>query len=148
MVRRRIGVDRPDERLLDAPARVGLGLEEVVQPLVTQALDLAGRERRLEEDLGDEVQGGPETRRRDVHPDRHRVPAGLRVKRGAEPLAGLGELDGVAARRALGQGATRQDRRPALVGGFLGGAADDDHRRGHERPPGQVDDDDRQPVRE
>ena len=34
------GVDRPDEGLFDAPARIGLGLQQVVEPLVAEPVDL------------------------------------------------------------------------------------------------------------
>ncbi len=41
VVGRRRRVDRADERLVGPPARIGLGLEQVVEPLVAQPLDLA-----------------------------------------------------------------------------------------------------------
>ena len=109
----RVGrVDRADERLVDSAPRIGLDLEEVVQALVAQPFDLGFREGRVEQDLGDEVQGRFEPGGRHVDPDGQRVPAGVGVERGPEPFARLDQGDRVVALRALGQGAGRQHGRP------------------------------------
>ena len=121
-VRARRRVDRGDERLLGAAARVGLRLEEVGQPLVAQAVDLALRERRAAHDLREQLERGREAARRHVEPGGGRVPAGLGVQRGAEALGGLGERDGVADLGALGQAACGEDRRAAEVVGLVGRA--------------------------
>src|SRR5439155_17332968 len=57
VVRRPAAVDRRGEGLIRSPAGVGLGLEEVVQPLVAKAVDLGLGERRPQDDLGEKLQG-------------------------------------------------------------------------------------------
>ena len=122
VVRARGRVDRADVRLVGAPARVGLRLDDVGQALVAEAVDLRFRERGPADDLGQQLQRGTEPRGRDVHARRRRVPAGLGVERRAEALGGLGQLDRVAQLRALGQAAGREHRRAGLPGGLVGGA--------------------------
>ncbi len=148
MVRRGVGVDRPDECLLDTSARVGLGLEDVVESFIADAFDLGDRETRLEEDLGDKIERGAEAGSRHVDRDRQGVPPGVRMERCAESFARFDQFDGVTACGALGQRPAGQHRRAGLVGGLLGGAAGHDQRGGDERAPRQVHDDDRQAVRE
>ena len=124
---RRLGrVDRPDERLLDAAARVGLGLEEVVQALVAQALDLGDRE-------GRSAAAGPRPRARGrrqpvgrhVDADGQRIPAGIGVERGAEPLGGFDEGDRVVALRSPRSGPGRPGPWPRPRSAARRPAADD-----------------------
>ena len=143
-------VDRADERLVDAPARIGLGLEEVVQPLVAQPLDLGLGEGRVEEDLGDQLEGrlraGPPARRR--RRSEASQPASA-WSEAPEPLGRLDQGDRVVALGALGQGPGGQDGRPGL-----GRPAPRPRRRAATSDadtsgrPGQVGDQDRQPVGE
>ena len=104
-------VDRADVGLVGPSPRVGLGLEQVVEPLVAQTLDVRGREGRALEDLGQQLEGRPEARGGHVDPDARRVPAGLGVERCAEPLGRLGQGDRVVALGALGQGPGGEDGR-------------------------------------
>ena len=146
VVGRRRSVDRADERLVGAATRVGLGLQEVVEPLVAQPLDLVLGERRAEHDLGEQLEGGTESGGGHVDPDARGVPAGLGMDGGPEPLGGLREGDRVVALRALGQGAGREHGRPGDLARFVGGTERDDDRRADQRPAGQVGDEDRQAV--
>ena len=70
------------------------------------------------------------------------------MERRPEPLGRLDQRDRVVPLGPLGQGARGEDRRAGLVGGLLDDAAGHDQRGGDERPSGQVDDDDRQAVRQ
>ena len=132
VIGRRRRVDGLDVRLVGAPARVGLRLEQVVEPLVTKALDLVRREGGVEQDLGKELQGGLEARGRHVQAHARRVPAGLGMERGAEPFRGLGQAERVVALRALGQGAGGEDGRAGQGVRFVGGT-DGQHDRGRDR---------------
>ena len=80
-VRRARRVDRRGERLVGAAARIGLGLEQVVEPLVAEALDLGLGERRVEGDLGEELERRLEAGGRHVDADRSSRPS--RPRRGA-----------------------------------------------------------------
>ena len=141
-------VDRLDEGVVGAAARVGLRLEQVVHALVAEAIDLRRGERRLLRDLGGERERGREPLGRHLDADRQAVPAGLGVERRAEPLRGLGQRDRVVLRGALGQGPGHEGRDSGLLRGLVDRAAREDQRGGHERPPGQVDRDQPEPVRE
>ena len=69
--------------------------------------------------------------------------------RRAEPLGGLDQGDRVVALGALGQGPGGEDRRPAVgVGGSSTAPLRRTSGRRHERPAGQVGDEDRQAVAE
>ncbi len=104
------------------------------------------RECRLGEDLGHQVEGRREAFDGDLDPDRHRVPACLRMERGAEALGGLHELDRRAALRALGKRPGHQRRDAGLRLVLVGGAARQDEGRRDELPTRQVDLDDAKPV--
>ena len=132
------GVDRPDERFLDPSPRIRLGLQQVVQPFVAQALDLGLREGRLEEDLRDQLERRLETAGGDVDADRQCVPAGLGVERRAEALGGLRQGDRVVPFGALGQRPGGEDHGTGLTGRLLDRSAGQDQRRRDERSPGQV----------
>ena len=129
-------VDGRDVRLVGATARVRLRLEQVREALVAQALHLGDRERRPAHDLGQQLHGGLEAGGRDVEPGGGRVPARLGVERRAETLGRLGQGDGVAELRALGQGAGGEDRRPADRGGLVHGAGAQGEGRRHQGAPG------------
>jgi hypothetical protein len=146
VVRRRGLVDRRGERLVRAAARIGAGLEQVVEALVAEALDLRLGERRVEGDLREELERGLETRRRNVDADARRVPAGVGVERRAEPLRGLDEGDGVEAGRALVIARAARTVAPGVGRRLVGRAVSQDERRRHERSPGQVGDDDADPI--
>ena len=92
------------DRLGNTPRRRGgagrPGLEQVVQPLVAEALDLRLGERRVEGDLGEQLERRLEAGGRDVDADARRVPAGVGVERRAEALRGLDEGDRVVAARS------------------------------------------------
>jgi len=141
-------VDGPDEGFLDASPWVGPGLEQVVQTLVAKTLDLGLREGRGQQDLGDQLERRSEPGGGHVHVDAQRVPTGIGVERGAETLGGLDQRDGVVALRPLRQGAGREHDRAALLWRLLGRPAGDDERRGDQRPPREVDHEDREPIRE
>ena len=100
----------------------------------------------MEEDLGDQVEGGRQAVRRYVDADAQGVPARFGVERGAQPLGRLDEGDRLIPLGALGQGPGGQHGGAGLIGRLLSCAAHDDHRRRHERTSGQVDDEDRQAV--
>ena len=114
----RVGrVDRADERLVDPAPRVGLDLEEVVQALVAQPFDLGFREGRVEQDLGDQLEGRFEPGGRHVDPDGQRRPS--RRRRGARPRAvrpprpGRSPRSARCPRSARGRPARSPRRRPA-----------------------------------
>ena len=140
VIRRGRRVDRADVRLVGPAARVGLRLQQVVQPLVPQSIDLVGREGRAEQDLGEELEGGRQPRRRHVDTDARGVPAGLGVERRTEPLGGLRQPDGVIPFRALGQGTGGQDGRPGVRGRLVGCPDRHDHRGADQRATRQVGD--------
>ena len=137
MVGRRRGVDRADEGLVNASARVGLRLEQVVQPLVAKALHLVLGKGRSEQDLGRQLQGRRQALRGHVHADRQGVPAGIGMQRRPEPLGRLDQGDRVVHLGALGQGTRGKDRRTRLVRRFLGHAAGQDQRCRDEGRPGR-----------
>ena len=148
VVRRRRRVDRADQGFLDASARVGLGLEQVVQALVAKTVHLDDRERRVQEELGEEFHRLREPVGRHVQPGGHRVPAGLGMERGPQPFGRLDQGDGVVALGALGQGPCGQHGRSRLVRRLVDGARRQDQRGRHERAAGQVRDEDPQARRE
>ncbi len=141
-------VERGDERLLGAAPRIGLRLEDVGQALVTQAVDLPLGECRPAQDLRQQLERGREPARRHVEPGVRRVPAGLRVQRGAEALAGLGQRDGVAQLGALGQRPRGEDGRAAEVVGLVARPGPEHHGRRDQRPARHRGHDDAQAVRE
>ena len=144
VVGRRRRVDRADQGFLDPSARVGLGLEQVVEALVAEAVDLGDREGRMQDDLGQQVERLREPIGGHVQPGGQRVPAGLGVERRTQPLGRLDQGDRVVALRPLGQGPGRQDRRAGLVGRLVDRADRQDQRGRHQRPTGQVRDEDAQ----
>ena len=109
------GVDGLGERLLGAPSRIGLGLEQVVEALVAQALDLGRREGRPQQDLRDQLERRRQPVGRHLHARAQRVPAGIRVDRGAQPLGGLDQLRSRRSARCLrtGRGPRARCCRPA-----------------------------------
>ena len=139
-------IDRADERLLHAPAGIRLGLEQVVETLVAQALHLACREGGSQQELGEELQGGLEAARGHVHSGTQRVPAGVGVERRTQALGGFGQGDRVVVFRALAHRPRRHDGRPGHVGRFIGGARGQDDRGRHQRSARQIGDEDRQAV--
>ena len=86
VVRRLVSVDRPDVRLVGAAPRIGLGLEEVIESLVAQALYLTLRKRGTQQDLCEQLQRGLQAGGRDVNAQRRGIPAGLGMEGGAQPL--------------------------------------------------------------
>ena len=148
MVRRVARVDRLDERLLGAPAGIGPCLEDVVEPLVPQAVHLGIGERGPADHLGQQLHCRLEALAWDLDAGGHRVPARLRVERRAEPLGGLDEGDRVVVLGPLGQGAGGQDRGPGGGGRLVDRAVAQHERRRHERTAGQRHRDDREPVRQ
>jgi len=148
VVRRGRVVDRFDERLVRASARIGARLEQVVEPLVAEPLDLPFREGGMEDHLGEQLEGGLQPVPRDVDARGQRVPAGLGMERGAKPFRGLGQLDGVIALRALGQGSRCEHRGAAHVVGLVDRAVAQDQRAGDERAARHVRDEDSKAVRQ
>ena len=131
---RRVGrVDRVDERLLGATPRVRPRLEDIVEPLVAQALDLRVGERRPADHLGQQLDGGLEALARDLDAGRHRVPARLGVEGRTESLGGLDEGDRVVVLGPLGQGPGGQDGRPGGLGRLVDRAVPEHERGGDER---------------
>ena len=149
VVRRRPG-RRSCRRTPPRPGAAGRpGLEQVVEPLVAKPVDLVGRERRVEQDLGEQARAPASSRSAGTStPTLSRVPAGLGVERGAEALGGLGQPDRVVALGALGQGAGGEDRRAAGVGRLVGRTGRQ-HERGATRAvgPGRSTIEDAQAVR-
>ena len=139
-------IDGFDVGLVGAAARIGLRLQQVVEPLVTQPLDLPRRERGSEQDLREELEGLAEPGGRDVDAHAGRVPAGVRMDGGAQPLARLDQGDRVVSLGALGQGAGRKDGRAALVRGLVHGTDRQHDGRADQRATGQVRDQDAEPV--
>ena len=123
-------VDRRGERLVGAAARVGLGLEQVVEPLVAEALDLGLGERRVEGDLGEQLERRLEAGGRHVDADATSRPS--RPRRGATRPSrsrGLDEGDRVVALGALGQRPRGEDGRAGVGRRLVGGAVAEDERR-------------------
>ena len=141
-------VDRVDQCLFHAPARVGLGLEQVVEALVPQAVHLGDREGRVQDDLGEQVERLREPIGRDVEPGGQCVPAGLRVERRAQALGRLDQGDRVVALGPLREGPGGQHGRSRLLGRLVDGTDRQDQRGRHERPAGQVRDEDAQARRQ
>jgi hypothetical protein len=136
---RRLGrVDRFREDALGTPPRVGARLEKIVQSLVTEPGDLLLGETRFEDHLGEQSQGGAETRAWDLERGTYRLPAGVGVELRAEPLRSLGERDRVESLRAFGQCARGQHRHPSPVRRFGRGAARQEELRGKERTAREV----------
>src|SRR5947207_924457 len=79
-------------------------------------LDLDLGERGPSRHLRHELECGLEARRGDVDARGGRVPAGLGVQRGAQPLGGLDEPDRVEALRSLGQRPRGEHRRTGILG--------------------------------
>ena len=68
VVGRVVAVDRRGEGLVGPPTSVGPRLEDVVQPLVADPLDLGLGERRVGDDLGEQLERRLEARRRARRP--------------------------------------------------------------------------------
>ncbi len=147
-VRRSRRVDRLDERIVAAPAGVGLGLEEIVESLVPHPLDVGIGEGRLHRDLGRELEGLAQALRRDVDADRQPVPAGFGMDRRAESLRRLGQADRIVVPRPLGERPRHERGNAALVRRLVDRARRQHQRRRHERPTWQVDRDHPEAVRE
>jgi hypothetical protein len=143
----RVGrVDRVDECLVGPPARVGLRLQQVVEPFVAQPLDLVRWEGRPEQDLGQELESGAQPRRRHVDADAGGVPAGIGVEGCAQPLARLDQGDGIVSLGPLGQGPGGQDGGPTFLRRLVDRSGRDHDRRADQRPARQVGDQDGQSV--
>ena len=136
VVRRTRREDRADERLIDPPAWLGPGLEQVVQAFLAQPIDLTRREGRVRRELGQEGKGGLESGNRHLHADRRSVPAGVGVEPGPEPLGRLDQGDRVVALGALRQGPGSQRRGTRHREGIVRRAVANDERGGHQGPPG------------
>ena len=76
-------IDRGREGALDPSTRLGCRLQQVVDALLAQPVDLVGRQRRVEEHLGHQVQGRAEVPARDLGRGDQRLPAGVGVDLGA-----------------------------------------------------------------
>ena len=86
MVRRLVGVDGPDIRLVGSAARIGLGLEEVIEALVAHPLHLTLREGGVQQDFRQQLQGWLQAAGRDVDAQRRGIPAGLGMQGRAQSL--------------------------------------------------------------
>ena len=148
MIGRGRRVDRVDQCLFHAPARVGLGLEQVVEALVPQAVHLGDGEGRVQDDLGEQVEGLRQPIGGDVEPGGQCVPAGLRVERRAQALGRLDQGDRVVALGPLREGPGGQHGRSRLLGRLVDGTDRQDQRGRHQRPAGQVRDEDAQARRQ
>lgn len=123
-------------------------LEEIVQPLVAQALDVVPREGRPGEDFGEQVERGREPLGRHVEGDGERVPACFGVERGTEALRRLDKGDRVVEFGPLGKGPRHEDRRAGFVRRVVARSAKRHQDAREERPIGQVNGDDREAIGE
>ena len=149
VVRARRRVDRPDVRLVGAPAGVGLGLEDVGQALVAEAVDLAtpgtragGRPRRAARARAPRRLAGTSSPA-DVasQPDSAWSDAPSRSAASVSAIASRTSVPSVRPRAA-------STVAPAVRAGLVGGAGPEGERRRDSSRPGIGDDDDPQPVGE
>jgi hypothetical protein len=105
-----------------------------------------GRERRLGEHLGDEVEGRAEALHGHVDARRDRIPAGIGVERRAEALRRLDELDRAVPGRALREAAGHEGRHAGEVVGLVHRASGDHERSRDQLTVWDVDGDDPETV--
>ena len=118
---------------------VGVRLEDLVHPLVAQALHLVGGERRREQHLGEQLDRGREPIREDLDAGRHDIPAGGR--RGAR-RRGARTPRRARSRRARSvpsdSARAASEETPASAGRLVRRTAPDGDDDAHERPTGKV----------
>jgi hypothetical protein len=127
---------------------VVFGLLEQRQPLLAQPVQLARIKGRAERDVRHQRQRVRQPRDRHVQPDGRRVEAAAGRQLGAEKVDGVGERQRIARAGALIEHRRREAREPFLSGGIRRASGADDEidlRDGHFV---QLDDPDRQAVRE
>jgi len=136
---RRVGrVDRRPEAQFGEAAWVRTRLHQVGQPLVAQALHLAGRERRSREDLDEQGHSRLETMGRHSERQREAVPPGFGRQLGPQSLRRLDELDRGVTLGPLGEGVGGQDGNAPPGRGLVGGPALENQADRNERTAGQV----------
>ena len=146
MVRRVVAIDRRRERLVRASPGVGPDLEDVIEAFVADPLDLGLGERRVGDDLTQQLEGGLEARGRHVDPHGVRVPARVGMERRPEPFGRLDERDRVKPVGPLGERPRRQHGGAALEGRLVRRTVAKDELRADEGSTGQVDGQDAEPV--
>ena len=98
-------------------------LQQRRQPLLAQPLELLGRERRPQRDVGHDRQRVGEPRDRHVQPDGRRIERAAGAEVGAEEVDGVGNLERRARAGAFLEHRRHQAGDAELAGRIVGAAA-------------------------
>ena len=141
-------VQHAGERRRVDGGRVVARLQDAGQALLPQPLELVVRERRPERDVGHQRQRIGQPRDRHVQPHGRRVDAGRGGQVGAEEIDRVGELERRARAGALVEHRRRQRRDAELARRIVGAAAQHHEIDLRDRHLVQLDEPDRQAVRQ
>ena len=113
-------IDQPPEHHTRQVRRVLVTDLQPREHLLPLPLNLDRRERRVARDVRDEVDAEIETVRHDQDVDEAQVRPRAHTEEAADSVDALGDLGGVATRRALVEQLPRQRRNAVLAGGVRG----------------------------